>query len=162
MCEEVHNPSVVVPRSIMASIMVNGSTGFAMLLALLFCIGDTEKALKSPTGYPFMEIFLNATDSVAGSATMTAVIVTMSACCAIGMLASTSRVFWSFARDHGLPFWRTLSKVGSRLGAVRENRGLLVWSSQLTNHVCVGRPAHNCPHLGCRSEHNHLLPSWTH
>ncbi|KAK5988393.1 Choline transport-like protein [Cladobotryum mycophilum] len=112
--EEIHNPSVVVPRSIMMSIMINGTLGLAMNFAILFCMGDLQKALASPTGYPFMEIFYQATGSLGGTAAMTSIIIVMGGCAVVGVLASTSRLFWSFARDRGLPFWRTLSKVDER------------------------------------------------
>lgn len=115
MSEEIHNPSVVVPRSIMLSILLNGTTGFAMVVALLFCIGNVDNALSSKTGYPFMEIFLQATNSVSGSAAMAAIVTSLAVCATVGILASTSRMFWAFARDHGLPFWRTLEKVLSHL-----------------------------------------------
>jgi amino acid transporter len=111
MSEEIHNPSVVVPRSIMLSILLNGTTGFAMMIAVLFCLGNLENALTTKTGFPFLEIFLQATNSVAGSAAMAAIVTSLAVCATVGLLASTSRMFWSFARDHGLPFWRTLEKV---------------------------------------------------
>src|SRR4051812_35001303 len=123
MSEEVHNPSLVIPRSIMLSIVLNGITGFAMVIALLFCIGDLDAALSTPTGYPFMEIFLQATNSVAGSAVMSSIITVLAACATVGLLASTSRMTWSFARDHGLPFWRTLQKVLHFLTSL-ETKGL--------------------------------------
>ena len=113
MAEEVHNPSIVIPRSIMATMLLNGTCGFAMVIAILFCIGDVEKAMSSPTGYPFMEIFLNATHSVAGAAVMSSIITILGACATVGLFASTSRLTWSFARDRAFPFWRTLSKVPS-------------------------------------------------
>ena len=111
MSEEIHNPSIIVPRSIMLSILLNGTTGFAMVVALLFCIGNMDNALSTNTGYPFMEIFLQATHSVGGSAAMAAIVTSLAVCATVGILASTSRMFWSFSRDHGLPFWRTLEKV---------------------------------------------------
>ncbi|KAK2591189.1 hypothetical protein QQS21_011123 [Conoideocrella luteorostrata] len=115
MAEETQNPSVVVPRSILISMLINGVTGFAMTLAVLFCLGDDiESLLKSATGFPHLQIFLNSTKNVAGATTMAAIITTLGICATVGMLASTSRVFWSFARDRGLPFWRTLSKVDAR------------------------------------------------
>jgi choline transport protein len=114
MSEEIHNPSVVVPRSIMLSILLNGTTGLAMIVGLLFCLGNLDNALSTDTGYPFMEIFLQATQSVAGSAAMAAIVTALAVCATVGLLASTSRMFWSFARDHGLPFWRTIEKVDSR------------------------------------------------
>ncbi|KAK8927154.1 hypothetical protein H634G_01885 [Metarhizium anisopliae BRIP 53293] len=115
MAEETHNPSVVVPKSILISMLINGTTGFAMTVAVLFCLGDDiDSLLNSVTGFPHMQIFLNSTGSISGATTMAAIITALGICATVGMLASTSRVFWSFARDRGLPFWRTLSKVDSR------------------------------------------------
>jgi choline transport protein len=111
MSEEIYNPSLVVPRSIMLSILLNGTIGFAMVVALLFSIGNLENALSTNTGYPFMEIFLQATNSVGGSTAMAAIVTSLAVCATVGILASSSRMFWSFSRDHGLPFWRTLEKV---------------------------------------------------
>ncbi len=48
------------------SIFINGIMGFAMLLAVLFCMGDIEAATQSVTGYPFIDIFTFASGSVAG------------------------------------------------------------------------------------------------
>ncbi|EIT82960.1 amino acid transporter [Aspergillus oryzae 3.042] len=101
MSEEITNAPVAVPRSIMLSVLINGTLGFSMLIAMLFCLGDIEAALVSPT----------ATHSVAGTATMGAIITTMGICTSVGMLASTSRQFWSFARDRGIPGWRLWSRV---------------------------------------------------
>lgn len=82
-----------------------------MLLAMLFCLGDIEAALGSPTGYPFMAIFLQATGSVPGTAVMSSIVTTMGITTSVGMLASASRQFWSFARDRGIPGWRIWSQV---------------------------------------------------
>ncbi|ATZ57211.1 hypothetical protein BCIN_14g03710 [Botrytis cinerea B05.10] len=114
MSEEIRNPSLVVPRAIMLSIIINGSMGFAMVIALLFCIGDIDAALATNTGYPYMEIFLQATRSVSGAAVMASIIAILGICATVGTLASTSRMFWSFSRDRGLPEWRTLQKVNTR------------------------------------------------
>lgn len=111
MSEEIANAPVLVPRSIMLSVAINGTLGFSMLIALLFCLGDIDTALESPTGFPFMGIFLQATGSVAGTATMGSIITAMGISTSVGMLASTSRQFWSFARDRGIPGWRIWSKV---------------------------------------------------
>ncbi|KAG8424673.1 hypothetical protein J3458_001445 [Metarhizium acridum] len=55
MAEETHNPSVVVPKSILISMLINGTTGFAMTVAVLFCLGDDiDSLLNSVTGFPHM------------------------------------------------------------------------------------------------------------
>ncbi|KAL5337416.1 amino acid/polyamine transporter I [Aspergillus crustosus] len=111
MSEEIENAEVIVPRAILLSVLINGLLGFAMLLALLFCLGDIETALATPTGYPFMEVFRSGTGSVGGAAAMSAIVITVCICSTTGMLAATSRQFWAFARDRGVPGWRIWTKV---------------------------------------------------
>lgn len=111
MSEEIRNASTIVPYSLITSLMLNGILGLGMLIAVLFCLGDVEAALDSPTKYPFMEIFFQATGSLPGSTAMIAIITVLQICAAIACLAGSSRMTWSFARDHGLPGWRYLSKV---------------------------------------------------
>lgn len=111
MCEEVKNPSVAVPRSIITSIVINGCMGLAIVIAMLYGATDIDEAIHSNTGYPSIEIIYQATGSIGGTAAITSLIVVMSLSCLVGTIATTSRVFWSFARDHGLPFWPTLSQV---------------------------------------------------
>lgn len=111
MAEEVANARRVIPRAIMLSIAINGSLGFGMLIAVLFCMGDLDDALNSPTGYPYIEIYYQATNSLSGSLTMISINLILAVCSTIGMLAATSRQFWSFARDRGIPGWRLWSHV---------------------------------------------------
>ena len=90
---------------------INGILGFAMLIAILFCAGDVNAALKSPTGYPFIEIFQQATQSTGGATAMTAVIASMLIFGAIGILATASRMLWAFARDNGVPYSDYVGRV---------------------------------------------------
>lgn len=111
MSEEIQDASVVVPRSIMFTIFINGSLAFGMLIMTLFSLTDVEGALNTPTNYPYMEIFLRSTGSVAGATVMASILVVMQYCANVGLLASASRMCWSFARDRGLPGWRFLQHV---------------------------------------------------
>ena len=111
MCEEIRDASRVVPRSILLSLTLNGILGFAIVIAVLFCLGDIDAATNTPTGYPFIEVFLQATDSVSLTTFMAAIILLMGISSQIALLAAASRMMWAFARDRGLPGWWILNKV---------------------------------------------------
>lgn len=66
--EEIEKASTVIPMSMLASVGINGTLGFAMVIATLFCLGNVEDAINTTTGFPFIEVFVNATGSV-GAAT---------------------------------------------------------------------------------------------
>lgn len=93
----------MIPWSLLATLAVNGTLGFAMLLATLFCMGDAGAVLAEGGAYPFMPVFRDAVGSVAGATAMSAVVVAMLFVAATGCLASTSRVYWALARDRALP-----------------------------------------------------------
>ena len=97
----------------MATTVLNGVLGFAALMAILFCAGNVEDALESPTGFPFIEIFYQATNSTGGATAMVCVILALVLFATISLIATASRMTWAFARDNGLPGSRWLSKVYS-------------------------------------------------
>lgn len=110
--EEVKNAAIVVPRSMILSVLINGALGFGMLVAMVFCLGNIEKISSTPpTQYPFMAVFAQAAGSSSGASGMIAVIIFMFICATTTTLASSSRMTWSFARDRGLPFSNYLSRV---------------------------------------------------
>ncbi|KAI4227537.1 MAG: hypothetical protein LQ349_006694 [Xanthoria aureola] len=94
--------------------VLNGSLGFAMALAVLFCLGDPEQVLETATGFPFIQVFYNGTQSKASTSVMTSIVIALAWSAVIGFLATASRMVWSFARDKGLPFHKYISKVDNR------------------------------------------------
>lgn len=113
MAEEIENAAMNVPRAIVTTVILNGTTGWAMVIAMLFCLGDIQSVIDSPTGYPFIQVFYNGTGR-AGATVMTAIVIIIIWCAVIGFAATASRMTWSFARDHGLPFHQYIQKVDSR------------------------------------------------
>jgi choline transport protein len=109
--EEIQNAAHDVPWAIFGTILLNGGLGLAMLLALLFCMQDVDKALYAPTHYPYIEILRQGTGSAIGCTVMVSIVVALTMFATVGFLASTSRVTWSFARDQGFPFSRLISRV---------------------------------------------------
>ncbi|KAI0539934.1 putative GABA permease [Xylaria digitata] len=116
MSEEIRNATRVVPRAIMISIILNGVLGFAMMIAYLFCLGDLDAVLESQLtlGYPFLYVFQIGVGSTPGAAVMGLIIVILGVCSTVGVLASSSRMLWSFARDRGVPLWRHFIKLQRR------------------------------------------------
>jgi len=69
--EEIKDAPRVIPLSMGVSTLLNGALGFAMLIALLFCMpSDIPGILESPTLYPFMSIYTYAAGSTAGGTAM--------------------------------------------------------------------------------------------
>lgn len=112
MSEEIQNAAIIVPRAMIFTILLNGTLGFGILVAILFCIGDVDSALASPTGFPVMAIFQQGVGSEQGAQTMASILVILNLCATVSLVASASRMTWSFARDRGLPGWSYISKVG--------------------------------------------------
>ncbi|KAI0469300.1 putative GABA permease [Xylaria cf. heliscus] len=110
----VRNAAVVMPRSLMTGLTINGTLGLALLIAVLFSIGDIDQALAENPQYPFMAIFRHAVGSTAGAAAMLAIVVVMSLSATTGCIASTLRLYWSFSRDRALPGWRFLKQINPR------------------------------------------------
>ncbi|KAA6406935.1 MAG: amino acid transporter [Lasallia pustulata] len=111
MSEEIKDASRVLPSAMMWTVILNGTLGYVMLITFCFCVGDVGAALSTPTGYPFIAVFYNATNSHAGTTVMTCILVTLTVCGCISNVATASRQMFAFARDNGLPFSRFLARV---------------------------------------------------
>ncbi|KAK5133797.1 hypothetical protein LTR08_007226 [Meristemomyces frigidus] len=81
MSEEVRQARHAVPRAMFWTIVLNGIFAYAIILAMLFCLGDMDAALSAD--FPIIEILTQATAPI----------------------ASASRLTWAWARDGGLPAW---------------------------------------------------------
>jgi choline transport protein len=110
------------------SILINGITGFAMLIATLYCIGDIDSALNTPTGYPLIEIFTQATRSIGGGTALSACLVTMFCCATLTVVATASRQLWAFARDNAVP-------NAKQVGSVHKSMKVPVVSIAITGSI---------------------------
>ncbi|KAM5432817.1 hypothetical protein MferCBS31731_007343 [Microsporum ferrugineum] len=114
MAEEIKDASIVLPRAMIWTLVINGGAGLAMLITYASCVNDARTLLKTSTGLPFVQVFLDATGSVPAATGMTVLIIILQGCSAISNVATTSRQMYAFARDGGLPFSNFISKVDSR------------------------------------------------
>jgi choline transport protein len=60
---------------------------------------------------PFIQVFANGTQSVAGATVMTAILIVLSIFCSITNIATASRQLFAFARDQGVPFASLFASV---------------------------------------------------
>jgi len=108
---EVKKVRTRAPFSIVLSTVSNAVMEWAFAVCLLYCIGNIDTVTNSNTGLPLIDVYYLATGSK-GAATV--FIVAIAIVIFVGLFntfASVSRLTWAFARDHGLPFSRTFSKV---------------------------------------------------
>lgn len=115
MSEEIKDASIVLPRAMMWTAVINGSLGFIMLVTFCFTLGNIDDILANPDVMPFIQVFYNTTNSHVGTSVMTAILIILTTCGTITNVATASRQMFAFARDNGLPFSRFLSKVSTSL-----------------------------------------------
>lgn len=84
---------------------------WAFAICLLFTIGDINTVSNTPTGLPMIEVYHQATNSVAATNVFIVAIAIVISVALFNVLASASRLTWAFARDHGLPFSHFFSQV---------------------------------------------------
>ncbi|KAF2424843.1 amino acid transporter [Tothia fuscella] len=114
MAEEVENAALTIPRAICAGMIINGLIGFAMMITVLYCLGDSASVSETKTGFPFLQVFVNSVKSRGGAVGMGVVVLILTWACSTGITTTASRMTWSFARDRGTPFSRVLSRVSKR------------------------------------------------
>jgi amino acid transporter len=81
------------------------------LATSIYTVGPLDKALVSPTGYIFIDMFYSATNNYAATNVMTSVMVINFMASTIGVLATASRQLWAFARNGGVPFSSFIAPV---------------------------------------------------
>lgn len=110
--EEVENASLNVPRARWWSYVMNVIMGSAMLITMLFCIGDLYTFLGSDA--PYLTLFKNTGSDAVAFVLMIYLFILISLG-NITALATTSRELWAFSRDKEFPFSKWISKVSFSL-----------------------------------------------
>ncbi|KAJ4137166.1 hypothetical protein NW768_002747 [Fusarium equiseti] len=111
MSEEVRDAGRTIPRVMILTTVFNGLFGWIMVITYCFCIGDLAQVISTPTGQPFMQVFLNSTGSASSATAVSFWIVAMTVFSNLTMVATASRQLYAFARDHAVPFDTWFSKV---------------------------------------------------
>lgn len=109
--EEVENAATTLPKSIMWSSFLNSILGLVMVITICYTWGDMDEIRLTKTGFPFIQIFYNTTQSRTGTSLMVMIIILTILSSVLAGHATASRQLWSFARDHGVPCSQHFSRV---------------------------------------------------
>lgn len=83
--------SETLPKAMVTSVALNAVSGFVMLVTVCFTLGDVQNVLGTAIGYPFIQMFYDATESLPGTNTMTAIIVLTLTASSITEIATAGR-----------------------------------------------------------------------
>lgn len=101
--EEIEDAPKQVPRAMVMAVVVSFFTTFIFIIALLFGIQDLNAVINTPTGFPLVEIFNQATGSKAGATCLCAILIVAQSNTNVGLMTEASRSVYAFARDGAFP-----------------------------------------------------------
>ncbi|KAL8938718.1 MAG: hypothetical protein Q9211_003076 [Gyalolechia sp. 1 TL-2023] len=113
--EEIHRPEKMIPVAILSTVAIGFVTSWTFSIALFFSMSNVEDLSETATGVPLLALFDQALNSKAGAIALEALVIATGIGCLIASHTWQSRLCWSFARDHGIPFSSFFAKVGRRL-----------------------------------------------
>ncbi|KAN0124703.1 Amino acid/polyamine transporter I [Lactarius tabidus] len=109
--EEASNAATAVPWAIVWAIGIGGVLGWAVNVALTFCMGqDLEGIMNSSFGQPMAQIFFNSFGKE-GTLAMWSFIIIAQYMMGSSMMLAASRQSFAFARDGALPFSNWLYRI---------------------------------------------------
>lgn len=113
--EEVRDASLVVPKAMWWSYVLNSAMAFVMVITMLYCIGPLEGILDADL--PYLNLFSN-TGSNSAALFLAILLLILIYAGNITALATTSRELWAFARDRGFPFSAWIAHVSQDRGCM--------------------------------------------
>lgn len=93
--EEIDNPELLVPQTMLRSFLINVPITLIMLVTYVFNVGDVEEILRG-TVPPFVSVLSNAFKNVAATTGFSVVILCLLIMVATSTMVSTSRQLYAF------------------------------------------------------------------
>src|SRR5687768_1909078 len=112
MCEEVQQPSIQVPKAMVATIFINTFAGLLFLIPIVFVLPEISTL---DTVQPVPQIFLEAVGSPGGAIGLLIPLMVLAIMCGIACTTAASRCTWAFARDGAIPGSKWWVKVNKKL-----------------------------------------------
>jgi choline transport protein len=107
--EELPSPSRYVPRAMIGTMVIGILTCIPFTLAVLFSSQDLEEVSLSPL--PIMTVYVQALGNADAALFFTFWILFIYFGATIGLVVTSGRLLWAFARDNGLPYSRIFAKT---------------------------------------------------
>ncbi|PWY85793.1 hypothetical protein BO94DRAFT_518263 [Aspergillus sclerotioniger CBS 115572] len=108
--EEIHCPEKNAPRAMILSMVLSGITSLMGAVVLGFCAGNWQSYMESDL--PFIPWFVEILDNVTGAIVLAIVVlVFLNFLIIVGINTAASRMAWSMATDHALPFSDVLMRI---------------------------------------------------
>jgi len=111
--EETADAASSAPWGMVLSVGSAGIIGLVFIIPILFCVGDIEAILASPTGEPIAQIFYDSTGK-GGALGLLFLVVVMQFLAGLASVTANSRMTWAFSRDGALPLGNYLKRVNPR------------------------------------------------
>ncbi|CAE6469733.1 unnamed protein product [Rhizoctonia solani] len=150
LAEEIRQPEKYIPLSILATVGIGLVSSLGYSIAVFFSMTDLEGITGTATGVPILELYHQATRSVAGAIILQLLIVLTGLGCLTACHTWQARLAWSFARDRGLPGSRYWAVVHPNLG-VPLNAHIMscIWVAVLGCLYIASTTAFNSMVTGC-------------
>lgn len=140
MSEEVSSPETSVPWALSLAVPVGLVAGLFFIIpicATLPPLADIVEAGAS-SGQALPYIFATVTGSPGGGVGLTVLVLILTLFCCISITTAASRMFWSFARDHGIPCGNFFSVIDANFGVPRNALVLLTVVQMLLGLIYLG------------------------
>ncbi len=111
MSEETINAAVAGPKGIVSSIVMSLLAGWVLLVGITFAIQDYDAVLKTATGVPPVQVFLDAVGPT-GGVLLLLIAIGAQFFCGMASVTANSRMLYAFARDGAVPgsqIWHTIN-----------------------------------------------------
>ncbi|KAF7564018.1 hypothetical protein G7046_g152 [Stylonectria norvegica] len=115
MCEEVENPSIQVPRAMVATVILNTFAGLLFLIPIVFVLPDIPGLVALTSGQPLPPILKDAIGSSGGAFGLLFPLIILALMCGIGCTTAASRCTWAFSRDGAIPGSKYWAQVNHKL-----------------------------------------------
>lgn len=113
MTEETHDAARSGPRGIVMSIVVSLVAGWVLLIGITFAIQNYTGEVKSATGVPPAQIFIDAVGATGGKLLLL-VVIGAQLFCGMSSVTANSRMIYAFSRDGALPGSALWHRINSR------------------------------------------------